>query len=231
MIVFSLLVFFVFNACNSGSSQNANIEAAEYNKLLAEKKEYALIDVRTPEEYVSGYLKNAVNADWNSSAFKSYVNRLDKSKPVFLYCLSGGRSSAAKRYLESNGFKEVYNLSGGILAWRAAGFQEVNESQPVSDKISIDEFDSKISTSKIILVDFYADWCVPCKKMKPDLDKLSEEWKGKAEIWRINADENKQLSKKLNVQGLPLILVYKNGVQTWRNLGYADKATMEAQLK
>ncbi|MES1221972.1 MAG: rhodanese-like domain-containing protein [Bacteroidota bacterium] len=80
-----------------------------------------LVDVRTPQEFKDGYIKGAVNADWqNETQFAEQVKKLNKAKPVYLYCLSGVRSGKAADWLAANGFKEVINLDGGIKAWKAA---------------------------------------------------------------------------------------------------------------
>ncbi len=81
-----------------------------------------LIDVRTPSEYSSGYISNAklVNIA-NYDEFKATVAKLDKAKPVMVYCAAGGRSNQAAAYLSDQGFGEVYDLKGGINAWKSNG--------------------------------------------------------------------------------------------------------------
>jgi thioredoxin len=79
-------------------------------------------------------------------------------------------------------------------------------------------------------VDFYADWCAPCKKMKPYLDEISTEMADKVVVLRINADDNKQLCKDLKIDALPVLHVYKNAVKTWTNVGFIEKADVVKQL-
>ena len=76
------------------------------------KKDSYLIDVRTPEEYREGHLLYAQNIDYKSAAFKEELAKLDKRKPVYLYCRSGNRSGKAVDTLALLGFKEVYNIGG-----------------------------------------------------------------------------------------------------------------------
>ena len=90
----------------------------EFERALTEKKGAALVDVRTAEEYAQGHLTNAVMIDYYSSDFKTKAAKLDKGKPVFLYCKAGSRSNAAANILLEMGFKEVYDLTGGITAWK-----------------------------------------------------------------------------------------------------------------
>lgn len=76
-----------------------------------------LIDVRTPEEYEEGHIENATLIDFNSEDFKENVQTLDKTRPVYVYCGSGGRSALASELMAELGFNEIYDLQGGFLAW------------------------------------------------------------------------------------------------------------------
>ena len=78
-------------------------------------KEVQLIDVRTPEEYKTGYIEKAINIDFYSGKFTTEFNKLDKEKPVYIYCRSGSRSKKSALKLAKMGFKEIYDLKGGIL--------------------------------------------------------------------------------------------------------------------
>jgi len=87
----------------------------------------AIIDVRTPQEFSDGHLIHATNMDWNGDRFEAQVSTLDKSKPVFVYCYSGGRSAAAAKKMRANGFTEVYELAGGFSKWRDAKLPVAND--------------------------------------------------------------------------------------------------------
>jgi rhodanese-related sulfurtransferase len=76
-----------------------------------------LIDVRTSEEYSKGFIEEAQNIDYNSTDFANKISKLDKNKPVLLYCAMGGRSSKASKVFKSLGFKKIYDLKGGFLSW------------------------------------------------------------------------------------------------------------------
>src|SRR4051794_22515710 len=77
-----------------------------------------LLDVRTPGEYKSGHLKNALLADWkDEQEFTRRIAFIDKNKPVYVYCLGGGRSAGAAEKMRALGYSKVYELKGGINAW------------------------------------------------------------------------------------------------------------------
>ena len=108
-------------ACNSTAQKKTTIKADDYEKAT-QSKPVQLVDVRRPEEYNEGHLKGAVQANWQDPEnFKVTVSKLDKNKPVYVYCLAGVRSDKAADWLTKNGFKEVINLEGGIQAWKDAG--------------------------------------------------------------------------------------------------------------
>ncbi len=79
-----------------------------------------LIDVRTPGEYAGGHLAKSQLVTLGSSDFQQKLAALDKNQPVFVYCAVGGRSRNASQTLLSMGFKQVYDLQGGIHAWVGA---------------------------------------------------------------------------------------------------------------
>ncbi|HMR15026.1 MAG TPA: rhodanese-like domain-containing protein, partial [Mariniflexile sp.] len=82
-----------------------------------------LVDVRTPEEYNEAHIENAINIDVNGNNFTNEIAKLDKSKPVYIYCRSGGRSANAANIMQQEGFKTVNDLDGGFLNWQSKGYQ------------------------------------------------------------------------------------------------------------
>lgn len=96
---------------------SADVSADEFKKLLTEKPGQ-LIDVRTPQEFASGSIEGAENIDFYSADFSEQLDKLDKTKPVYVYCKSGGRSGQAKAMLTEKGFTTVYNLIGGYSNWK-----------------------------------------------------------------------------------------------------------------
>lgn len=103
---------------------NRNISVAEAQSLIASnstKSDFVVLDVRTPDEFNVEHLKKAVNADYKSNGFVSSITNLDKTATYLVYCRSGRRSAESMQIMESLGFENVYNLEGGIIAWKEAG--------------------------------------------------------------------------------------------------------------
>ena len=222
----------LFNACTNGQTQNTktSLSATEFSEKIKEQSTAPIVDVRTPEEFLSGHIQNAKNINWNGNDFDKQISNLDKSKPVFVYCLSGGRSSSAANQMRSQGFKEVYELNGGMMKWRAANLPETTDNSNASTGMSKQQFDKLLVSDKLVLIDFYANWCAPCKKMKPYLEEISKEMSEKVVVIRINADENKSLCKELKIDGLPVLQLYKKQQLTWSNTGYIEKADVLKQI-
>lgn len=223
----------IFNSCGHGQTETSkiNLSVSEFAKKITEIPSATIIDVRTPDEFSKGHLVSAKNYDWNGNQFDKQIASLDKSKPVFVYCLSGGRSSSAANKMKASGFKTVYELNGGILKWRGANLPETSNNTFSSNGMTSQQFDTLLNSDKLVLVDFYADWCAPCKKMKPYLDEISKEMADKAVVIRINADENNTLCKALKIDALPVLKLYKNKRQIWTNTGFVDKTEILKQLQ
>ena len=205
-------------ACNS-NAQQTNLSVPEFEKAIAQSN-IQLLDVRTPGEYHSGHLSNALLADWNNDKeFELRAEALDKSKPVYTYCLSGARSSAATDWLRQNGFT-AYNLTGGISAWKRAD-KPVEQAAAVK-QITMQEYMAQIPIDKTVLVDFSAVWCAPCKKMAPVLDSLVLTHGDKFVLVKIDGGEQTDICKELNIDGFPTFIIYKQGKEVWKKQGLTD---------
>ena len=118
-ILLGLIIIFS-NGCKEVDSKGVvKLVTVEELKELEALRDVQLIDIRTPEEYESGYIKGYRNMDYLSDTFKVEIEALDKSKPIVIYCRSGGRSGRCASMMLEIGFKEIYDLDGGIIQWKA----------------------------------------------------------------------------------------------------------------
>lgn len=232
MVFLTLLTVFILNSCSGNAQQgqtaNYNLDAVDFAEKINEIPTAPVVDVRTPEEFGNGHLRNAKNIDWNGSNFEADIKPLNKENPVFVYCLSGGRSHSAAEKMRSLGFKSVYELDGGIMKWRAANLPEENAN---NTGMTTAEFETLLSTDKKVLIDFYAAWCAPCKKMAPYLEEMKTEMADSVVIIRIDADNNQTLAKSLNIDALPNLLLYKNKEIVWKKTGFIEKAELIKNIK
>ena len=95
--------------------------------------------------------------------------------------------------------------------------------------IELDEtnFQQEMEDDRPILVDFWAEWCGPCRMVGPVLDELAQEMQGKVRIGKLNVDANQQLSMQFGVQSIPTFLLFKNGEVVDRMMGAMPKAAFE----
>lgn len=110
-------LFFV--SCKGQETEHFKILDSETYEKSISKNEVVIIDVRTPAEYQNGHIRKAQNINVQSGDFKAKMESFDREKPLYIYCRSGARSYQAGKILQEMGFKEIYDLKGGILSWNA----------------------------------------------------------------------------------------------------------------
>jgi len=101
-----------------------NITPKEAYTLILKNKDnqsFMILDVRTPIEFAEGHIENAVNLDYYSETFKKTLNDLDHNKIYLIYCGVGRRGGPAADLMKELGFREVYNMAGGLTDWKKAG--------------------------------------------------------------------------------------------------------------
>lgn len=122
-IMLSMMFCIVLVAsCKTETASTIEVVTAEEMKELTELDDVQLVDVRTPEEYGEGYIEGFQNIDFFAPDFESKIEKLDKTKPVIIYCKSGNRSGKCAAMMEDKGFVKIYDLEGGITQWKFKEF-------------------------------------------------------------------------------------------------------------
>jgi len=117
-IIFTFLFLSVLLSCNAQKTETLQkIDVKTFKKAVSKEK-VQLVDVRTPREYRQDHVENAININYFSDNFKTKFQKLDKNKPVYIYCRSGVRSGKASKILVKLGFKKIFDLKGGFLAYK-----------------------------------------------------------------------------------------------------------------
>ncbi|NOZ48380.1 MAG: rhodanese-like domain-containing protein [Chlorobi bacterium] len=135
ILFYIVIISFSSISCSNSETENhvnnsnkpviSDISVVEsYNLIKANSKNnnFVILDIRTPGEYNSGYIENAVNIDFYNTDFLTQLNELDKTKKYLIYCRSGNRSGKALAKMKELGFKEVYNMLGGIIKWNSNSY-------------------------------------------------------------------------------------------------------------
>lgn len=114
-------------SCLDSKVENIEVKlvTADEMKSILELEDAQLVDVRTPKEHEEIRISNSQNIDFNSPTFDEDITKLDKDKPVILYCKGGGRSAKCAKKLKDAGFKKIYDLEGGISKWKHSDKLEI----------------------------------------------------------------------------------------------------------
>ncbi len=196
---------------------------------LSQQTKPQIIDARSPEEFALNHLHEAVNFTLQSQNYEALVKNLDASKPVFVYSIQNGRSSALSKDLRNRGFKEIYELEKGIGNWVGSGkpiFTTASKSTSASD------FHETLLTNHLVLVDIGSKFCSACKKVKPILETLRQENSNTLKIVELELEENPELIASLKtVTGFPYLILYKQGEIVWKKAGISElKSEIDAAL-
>ncbi len=99
-------------------------------------------------------------------------------------------------------------------------------------KLTGDNFEKEVYQAEVpVLVDFYADWCGPCKAMGPVVDELAKEYEGKAKVGKLNTDENQNIAMEYGVMSIPTFIVFKGGKAVKKMVGMQDKRNLVAAVE
>ena len=98
--------------------------------------------------------------------------------------------------------------------------------------LSEDNFDEEVrKTDKKVLVDFYADWCGPCKMMAPAIEKIAEEVAEYAKVGKVNVDDCPEIAEEFGIMSIPTLLIFENGEVIHKHVGVTEKSVLMEELK
>ncbi|MFM6938630.1 MAG: thioredoxin domain-containing protein [Aquirufa sp.] len=222
---YSLLVLFLTLCSGQLFSQVLDVES--FSAKIAEQPQALLLDVRTSGEFGGGHLPKAINIDFRSEGFAKEIDKLDKSKPVLIYCLSGGRSAQAAEFMRAKGF-QVTELKGGYLKWTTKLMPLEGVPTVKHDAAwSLADFEKMAKENESVVVDFYAKWCTPCLKMMPMVDKLAGEFAGKVTVIKVEADGNQAILQANGIDEIPSFLVFRKGKLLQKTAGFREEPKLK----
>ena len=95
----------------------------------------------------------------------------------------------------------------------------------------METFQSILNSDKAVLVDFFAEWCGPCKMMAPELKKFAQSHLDEVRVLKIDIDKNRNVATQYNIQGVPTLILFKNGKIIWRQSGAMSSSQLSAVIK
>ncbi|MDT8886087.1 thioredoxin domain-containing protein [Aquirufa regiilacus] len=222
---YSLLILFLALSVGPLFAQVLDVES--FSNKITETPQALLLDVRTSGEFGGGHLPKATNIDFRSEGFSKEIDKLDKSKPVLIYCLSGGRSAQAAEMMRAKGF-QVTELKGGYLKWTTKLMPLEGVPTVKHDAAwNLADFEKLAKESDAVVVDFYAKWCAPCLKMMPMVDKLAGEYTGKVTVIKVEADGNQAILQASGVDEIPSFLVFRKGKLIQKTSGFREEPKLK----
>ena len=218
---------FLMSCAQSSTSASQVLNAAAYKEAI-NAKNIQVLDVRTAAEFNAGHIQNALQANWlDQKEFANRTQHLDKNLTVYVYCQVGARSASAQAALEAKGYN-VINLEGGLSNWKMNGFPV--EGAANTAQMSVEDLNTTTSSNKIVLVEIGGDWCPPCRKMLPVLEKLKQKPAAPFYFLKVDGANDIDVMKSLNAEGLPTFILFKNGKETWRHEGLVTLEEFNAAL-
>lgn len=218
-----LFLFLLYLGVDSISAQTKTIsqDPESFFKELKSIINPQLIDIRAESAFQVAHIKKAIHVDWSRTDLEEHLLKgFNKEIAIFLYCQTGKVSEGAALFLEELGFEKIYILTGGFEKWIIKSKPYVSNSKEMKPLafLSIENFNNKIKENTFVLVDFYADWCGPCKMLDPILEKIDLEIT-KVSLLKIDADKNGSITEHFEIDEIPTLILFKNGKQIWRNTG------------
>ena len=107
----------------------------------------------------------------------------------------------------------------------------MEQSLPAYTKLRMASFKELIQSEKPVLIDFYADWCQPCKVLSPIVKQVKERMGDRVSVLKIDVDRNPKLAQNLSIQGVPTLMIYRKGEQKWRQSGVLSAEAIIQQLE
>lgn len=117
-----------------------------------------------------------------------------------------------------------------IRAWNKMKNTPVAEDSHLIEQLTEQNFNNKIKKG-VVLVDFWADWCMPCKMMAPVLNEVAEATEGKASVYKLNVDEYQQVAAKYGIRNIPTMILFKDGKEVERLVGMKSKESLITSIE
>jgi len=225
-IIFASLI--LLSACNLNKS-NALLEVGDFKAKVLEPNAQ-ILDIRTDVEFKKAHIANAVNISFTSANFDAMATQLYPDVPTYIYSNTEAEAVAAAQKLNSFNFKELFVLKGGIASWQSANLPlEAEQPKKVYESDTI-PFEEARKGNKLVMVDFNATWCKPCKMIEPFVHKLHDNRASEVIVYSIDTDQRPDLAREYNANQIPLLVFIKNNQEVYRSLGAISEEELNAMV-
>ena len=213
-----IITAFSFLSLTTAFAQQENhdlITIDSFSAKISKQQTPQIVDVRTPEEFTINHINGATYVNLKEENHLDALKNFDKTKPVFIYAIQNSRPDILAAELHTNGYKEVYELKGGIAAWIGSGNPYYTS---VKNNLSVADYNKTLTDNKIVLVEIGTKYCGLCAKAKVIVDSLQND--GSYKVVQLELYNNPQLVAQLGeVPSVPTLLLYKDGQIVWKRSG------------
>lgn len=216
----------VLSACNLNNNQHV-LEPADFKAKVSEANAQ-ILDIRDEADFKKGHIANAVNISSKSTDFEAQTASLYSDVPTYIYGNTEAEAMSAAQTLGALEFKKLFVLKGGVSAWTAAGLAlEAEKPRKIYESDTI-PFEEARKGSKLVMVDFNATWCKPCKMLEPFVHRLHDNRDAEVIVYSIDVDQRRDLAMEYSANSIPLLVFIKNNKILYRSEGYIDEAQLNS---
>lgn len=214
----------VFMAACQNQNGNSLLELNDFKAKVGESNAQ-VIDVRSEDEYKRAHIPNAINVASND-AYNNVPNSFYPDLPTYIYGLTEMDATMAAQKLHALNFKDLYILKGGFGEWKGAGLPvETPKEKKIYENDTI-PFEVARNGSKLVVADFNAVWCKPCKMLEPYIHRLRDNRSDEVIVYSIDTDKRKDLMEEYQAYSIPLVLFMKNNKILYRSEGYMEETAL-----
>lgn len=227
---FLILILLLINT--KSYSQTDELSLDEFERAI-KSNDFVLLDLQSDHNFKRGRIKKFTNIPFESESFESKL--LEKVKlydNILFYCTNQEENQLAFQFLKEIGYQKVKFLKGGFETWQSNSKPYASNLRSIKPytNLSYQNLQAILVQNEFTLVDFYADWCKPCKKMNPILKEIAENDKS-IKILKVNSDEAGSLVNHYGIEEIPTYIFFHNKNQVWRYSGEISKNELVAKLE
>lgn len=215
-------------SCENGDGQ-ISLKPFDFEEKM-KSQPGILLDIRTPEEFKVSHLPKATNLNFYALNFGEELDKLDTSKTYYIYCERGGRTKKALETFQRKGFRHVYELKGGLDLWQKEDMALESGNGTTFAEITDEEYQKMINSHSLVVIDFSAKWCGPCRKLSPLLEEIGKKRSKDLHVHLIDVDANEDISLKNDIESLPTLAWYKNGKLVNRTIGIKSEKELNGLI-
>lgn len=231
VIIKVLIGFILFFYVQTSFSQSLIQEPKVFKEQFKLTQNPILVDLRATELFNKGRIAKSISIPFENQDFEKAIAYISKETPVYLYCQNGEISQNAAVFMKDLAYKNVIVLRGGFENWVKVPLPYVGggSKSEILAYYSLADIDNLAKKYPLLLLDFYATWCKPCKLQDPILKELNKNHP-ELKIIKLDADKNQTLAAHFEIEEIPTLILFKKSKQFWRKSGLVKSKQLEAIL-